>query len=309
MFWSKFFEPKPCKEGYLPEIDGHQVYFADFGNPRGKPILIFDGGPGGASKPKNAGLFNLQKFRVIMFDQRGCGKSHPLGQWNKNTTQDLIEDANRLLNYLNINDKIIIKGPSWGSTLALLFAEKYPEKVDKLILSQVFLANKESKDWEQGGSAIFYPDIWEKVSGAVSRGMVFGEYYAKLINSGELKKQTKAVSLYGAYERILGCLNPVLEDKVINDKLVASNRIFINYSANNYYLRDNEILKNIKKITHIPTLIVHNRLDFCCPLIGAYQLSKAMPNSKLVIVPEKGHVGKLLHKTINKEMKEFLKND
>ena len=309
MFWSKLFEPKPSKEGYLPEVDGHQVYYADYGNPRGKPVLIFHGGPGGSCKPKQTAGFDLKKYRVLMFDQRGCGKSHPLGQWNKNTTKDLLDDTIRLLNHLNINDKLILRGGSWGSTLVLLFAEKYPEKVEKLILTQIFLANKSDLQWEREGSSLFYPDIWEKISSSVSRGAVLGEYYAKLINSGERKKQIKAVSLYGAYERILGSLNPVLEDKVIDEKIVASNRIYMNYAANNFYLRDNEIMKNIKKISHLPSLILHNRLDFVCPLQGAYQLHKALPNSKLVIVPEKGHVGELLHKTIKKEMKEFLRND
>lgn len=304
MFWTGWFEPKPFNEGYLPEIDGHQVYYAQFGNARGFPVLVLHGGPGGSSKAKHIKMFDLKKYRIIVFDQRGCGKSHPLGQWQKNTTKDILDDIDRLLQHLEIYEKIIIKGGSWGSSLALLYAERHPEKVKQLLLSQIFLADEESKKWEEEGTALFYPDIWEQIKSKVRGNYSIGEYYAKLINTGEAKKQAKAISYLGSYERLLGCLNPKIEPKVLDEKNVASNRIYINYLANDFYLKENQIMKNIKKIANIPTLIVHNRLDFVCPLGGAYRLHKAMHNSKLVIVPDKGHVSSLLYKTIATETKK-----
>ena len=128
MFWDKWFEPKPFNSGFLPEKDGHKVYFAEFGNPNGKPVLVFNGGPGGSFHPYRAKYANLRKYRVIMFDQRGCGRSEPSGKVGNNTTQDLLNDTTRLVNHLKINQKIILWGASWGSTLALLWAEQNPEK-------------------------------------------------------------------------------------------------------------------------------------------------------------------------------------
>lgn len=308
MFWKSWFEPKAFHEGYLPEKDGHRVFFREFGNKKGKTILIFHGGPGGFCKPRHAKAFNLRKYRVIMFDQRGCGMSQPEGQWNKNTTADLIDDAKRILDVCGVKDKVIIRGGSWGSTLALKFAETYPEKVEALLLSQIFLANNESREWEEEGTQNFYPDIWEQIEEQVPDNDLLLSYYAGLINSGEKEKQETALTYYGAYERLLGSLNPRIVPKEADEKNVASARIYMNYANKRFYLKDDELMKNIKKISWIPTLIVHNRLDFVCPLKGAYRLHKAMKNSKLVIVPEKGHVGMLLHQTIRNEIKEFLKN-
>ena len=308
MFWNKWFEPKAFNQGYLPEKDGHKVYFAEYGNPRGFPVLVLHGGPGGCFKAKHVKVFDLKKYRVIGFDQRGCGKSHPLGQGQKNTVQDTLDDIDRLLEHLEIYEKIIIRGGSWGSTLALLFAERHPEKVKKLLLSQIFLADEASKKWEEEGTTWFYPDIWEQIKSKVRGGYSVGEYYARLINTGEAQKQIKAISYLGSYERILGSLDPKIENKAIDEYIVASNRIYINYLANSFYLKENQIMKNIKKISSVPTLIVHNRLDFVCPPEGAFRLHKALAQSRLVIVPDKGHVSKKLYQAIAKEIKKELEN-
>ena len=308
MFLSFLFEPKAFHADYLPEKDGHRVYYQEFGNKKGKPVLIFHGGPGGAARARHAKVFNLRKYHVIMFDQRGCGMSQPEGQWNKNTTADLIDDAKRILDVCGIKERVIVRGGSWGSTLALKFAETFPDKVEALLLSQIFLANSESREWEEEGSQNFYPDIWEDICSFVPENETVASFYADLINSGERGKQGKALSYYGAYERLLGTLNPRLSPKEVEEKEVASARIYMNYAAKRFYLKDDEIMKNIKKITHIPTLIVHNRLDFVCPLRGAYRLHKALKNSKLIIVPEKGHVGRLLSETIKVEIRDFLQD-
>lgn len=305
-FISKLFEPKPFNQGYLPEEQGHRVFFMEFGNPQGKPILVFHGGPGGSCKAKYARIASFKKYRIIMFDQRGCGKSLPLGEMKYNSTQASLEDAQRLLNYLKINEKIIIRGASWGSTLALLFAIEHLQMVNKLLLSQIFLADKDDLDWEMEESAKFYPDFLEKIKGEVRDATSVREYYAQLINSNDVAQQQKAFDLYVSYECVLGSLQPQFNESPLNEKNLAEARIYINYAAQKFMLKDKEILHNAHKIAHIPTLIVHNRLDFVCPLQGAYELHKALPQSKLVIVPERGHYGQLLSKTRDKEIKDFL---
>lgn len=308
MIFARFFEVKPFNQGYLPTADGHDVYFMEFGNPKGKPVLMTHGGPGGCCKGKYAKKFDLKKYRVIMFDQRGCGQSLPLGEMKNNSAEDTIFDMKRLLEYLNINEKIILKGGSWGSTIALLFAERNPKLLDKMLLSQIFLADEANEEWMLKQSALFYPDVVDKFNAEVKGWGSVPSYYAKLINSDDKEAQLKAANLLGQYERVLGGFDVEVKIQELDDRSLNDMRIYLNYWAKHYTLKSNEIMRNVKKIAHIRTLIVHNRLDFSCPLQAAYELHKAMPKSKLVIVPEKGHVGKLLYETIDKESREFLNN-
>lgn len=307
MFWNKWFEPKPFNQGYLPEMDGHKVFFREFGNPKGEPVLVFHGGPGGASSLGSVKPFDLKKYRVILFDQRGCGMSTPEGQWNKNTTADLIADAKRLLELLGIKRKVILRGGSWGAALALKFAETYPERVKRMLLSQIFLANSADKEWMEEKSADFYPDIMAEIKAQVPENETLTGYYAQLISSGERKKQEKALRYYGSYESLLGQLNPKLLPRTVDEKSLAEARIFINYANKRFYLKDDEILKNIGRIVNIPALIVHNRLDFVCPVGNAYRLHQFLPNSKLVIAEGRGHWGPELSKRITREIRNYLK--
>lgn len=305
--WNKLVEPKPINCGYLPVADGHEVYFMEYGNKYGKPIFLTHGGPGGACKAKHAACFDLKKYRVIMMDQRGCGKSLPLGCLKNNTMEDLIWDIKRLYDFLQIKEKIILRGGSWGSTVMLCFAERYPELVDKMILTQIFLADEENDKWFNEQSALFYPDFMEDMRKGVASWKSLPEYYEGLLNSDDKNKQLKAVNMYGWYERVLGNLNPSWgTTEELREQEFSDMRIYLNYASRAYTLKSNQIMRNVKKIAHIPTLIVHNRLDMVCPLKGAYDLSKKMKNVKLVIVPEKGHIGDLLYKTIKKEVKKFL---
>lgn len=305
-FWKKWLEPKPFNSGYLPEADGHRVYFAEYGNPQGKPILIFHGGPGGSFKPKHAAFADLKKYRVIGFDQRGCGKSLPLGEMRRNNTAELLKDAERLLDYLNVADKVIIRGGSWGSTLALLFAETHPQKVEKLLLSQIFLADSMSRGWEFDGLKMFYPEFVDEL-GQKAGGGDIRRHYAEMINSNNPEQQLEAANFYGCYERICGALQPHWgKSAELDEAELAAQKIYMNYAVENFMLKDLQIIKNIDSIPDIPVIIVHNRLDFVCPVYGAYMLSKLIPSSKLVIVPDRGHVSALLHKTMNKIFAEEL---
>ncbi len=302
-----WFMPKIFNQGYLPEKDGHQIFFMEAGNPEGKPVLLFHGGPGGSAKLHHAAVFNRKKYRIILFDQRGCGHSLPNGEIRHNTTLDTLDDAIRLLDFLQISGKIIVRGGSWGSTLALLFAQKYPERVESLLLSQIFLADDKAMAWIEDISGWFYPDIMEDLQKNLRNGEAVAKAYNNMINSADLSAQVKAAAMYGNYERVLGQLKPVWPQSEVTQKDVEATRIYLHYVTENFMLRPDQIMNAIDKIAHLPTLIVHNRLDMVCPLEGAWRLHKAMPNSKLVVVPEKGHSAPLLYKILNKEIKSFLK--
>ena len=305
--WTKLFAAKPFHQGYLPVADGHSVWFAEYGNPHGKPVLMTHGGPGGRCKVKHIKGFNLRKYRIIMFDQRGCGNSLPRGSLIHNTTDDILFDMERLLEHLKIKEKIILRGGSWGSTIALLFAEKHPEKIEKLLLSQIFLADEMSKQWEEEQCCLFYPDMMEQLRQPLARWQTISEYYLQELTSSDPVKQKKALETYGVFEAILGSLSPHWEKyETVNEKELNSMRIYAHYSAGHFFLKNKQIMHQCKKIKDIPTLIIHNRLDMLCPLQGAYLLAKELRNAKLVIVPERGHFGKLLHKTLIKEIKAFL---
>ena len=195
-FWEKVFTPKPFDEGYLQVSDKHKIFYHQYGNPHGKVALCLHGGPGGNSHASSAANFNLKKYRVILFDQRGCGKSVPAGLTEENSISDLCEDINRLLNFLNVKGKIVLYGTSWGSTLALYFAEHYPEKIEHLVLSKIFLANADNKLWEEKIAGFVYPDVWEKVVASVPEGEDIPAYYYKLVMSNNRQKQEKAVKFY-----------------------------------------------------------------------------------------------------------------
>ena len=290
--WRKIWAPKIFNQGYLPEFDGHQIYFVEMGNPNGVPVLVFHGGPGGGMNLRYALPFDRKKHRVILFDQRGCGKSLPLGEMKNNNTEALIDDAVRLLDYLNIDGKIILRGASWGSTLALLFAEKYPERVEKILVSQIYLAD----------------EIGQKIEKEVKNGEPVLEYYADLINSDDVMKQVKAANLAGSYERCLGAVNPKLGYKELSPEDLAEIRISLTYLSKRYFLAENQIAKNVQKIAHIPMLMIHNRLDMVCPILSAYNLHKKLPKSKFVIVPGRGHFGPRLNEVIYQEIKAYLKD-
>ena len=306
MFWQDWFTPQPFNSGFLPEKDGHLVYFAEFGNKKGVPVIFFHGGPGGSCKAKYAKTINLRKYRAIMVDQRGCGQSQPLGKLEHNTTQDLLDDIDRLLEYLNIKDRVILRGASWGSTLALLWAERHPQRVAKMLLSQVFLANQDFHHWEFGGSRYLYPEFVSYMEEESSGKTV--TYYNKLIQSDNLQEQLTAANHYGWFERICGSMNPAFGTFTeLSEKELASQRIYMYYAANNFFLSANEILDNIGKINEIEACIIHNRLDLIAPLKGAWDVHCNLRNSQLTIVPDFGHVSKLLNKTIINKFKRVLK--
>ena len=305
-FWRR--EPKPFNTGYLPEVDGHRVFFQEFGNPQGRPILAFHGGPGSCSKPVHTRAFDLKKCRVILFDQRGRGKSLPPHEIKNNTLADTVEDARRIFHVLNL-DKAVIYGGSWGSTVALVFAETYPDLIERLIVAQTFLARNRDIEWTYAGTARFYPEIMHEIMRDLPDTVDKTAHYAKMAASTSKEERIKALNLYGRYEHILGTLAPALPTETPTDDHLGVFAVRMHYEKNNYFLKENQILDNIATIADIPTLIVHNRLDMVCPVEQSWELHRAMKKSRLVIVPDSGHGSTLLYKTTRREVSSFLENN
>ena len=306
-FWHKLFEPKAFNQGFLPEADGHKVFFAEYGNPKGKVVLLTHGGPGGRTSAGHAKIFDLKKYRVIMFDQRGCGFSEPKGEMKHNTMEDIVWDIKRLYDYLHLSGKVILRGASWGATVMLCFAEKYPELVEKLVLSQIFLADEVTAHWFDNQSALFYPDFMQIMQENAGSWKSLPQYYAELINSDDNDKHLRAAHQYGWYERIVGAFNPAWGTQdILSDDEYCELKIYLNYAAKDYTLKNNQIMRNIKKIQDIPTLLIHNRLDMVCPLLSVWKLHKNMLKSKLVIASGIGHHNKKLLKVIVREIKTYL---
>lgn len=305
MLWNLFkFEPKPYNEDFSDTDDGHHIYYRQFGNPKGIPVLSFHGGPGGSSRPKYAKLFNKHKYRFIQFDQRGCGLSTAEEVWRNNTTDFLLDDAKNILDKLQIKQKIVVHGVSWGSTLALLFAEKYPDLVQKIVISSVFLAREYDTDWVNHDSERFYPDLWAIMRKKINNKNVYDTYH-KMLFADDLQTNTEAMTYLGSYEYMLGQLNPQFrQQEELSEKELLSRRIAFKYDEDKYYIKENQIIVNTDRIKHIPALIVHNRLDFCCPCKQAWDLHQALPNSKLIINAGFGHSSPKLLKIVKDELKK-----
>ena len=297
--------PKPYDTGFVPVDHGHRLFYQQFGNPKGRVVLSFHGGPGGSGKPKHASHYDLKKWRVILFDQRACGKSEYQDAFANNTSLASVQDGMSILNALRIKEKITVAGASFGSALALLFAETYPDRVSQLILSSIFLMRPKDIEWVTHQSRLFYPDMIDEMRHQAKSDNLTA-FYHRLIFSEKYRDIQQAQKYYGSYEYQLGRLNPSFDKTpALTDSYILSGQLYLDYEKNHFFVKPNQILDQIKKISHIPTLIVHNRLDFSCPVEQAYDLSLALPKSKLIIVPELGHGGIQLFKVLDKEIRNI----
>jgi proline iminopeptidase len=230
-----------------------------------------------------------------MFDQRGCGKSKFDDPLYKNTSQNTIDDALRLLKYLNISERIVCTGGSWGSTLALLFAETYPQKVKKIIVNCIFLGRRKDIENMTPIASYFYPDAVETVRD-IANGQDLDKYYSGLLASGVRSNQEKAVQYYKKLEKTAcdGSLTVNFSKGEISDKDILKFSIFMHYKCHNYFLKENQLLLDIKKIKNIPTEIYQNRLDFCCPPYQAFELYQSLSKAKFFLIPDRGHGSDML---------------
>ena len=294
---------KPFDSHLISVSDIHELYIKEYGNKNGIPMIFLHGGPGAGASSIYQKYFNPEKYRLIMFDQRGCGKSKPYGEVSQNSTQDLIEDINSILDFLDI-EKAHIYGGSWGSTLALLYAEANPNRVISLILRGIFLCRKNDIQWfYQYGASEIYPTYWSDYTSIVDKSKlddILSEYH-RMIFSDDEALSIKACKKWSLWEGKSSCLFPT--ENVINafdECSVSLARIESHFFMNNCFIKENQIIKNIDRILDIPCTIVHGQYDMVCPIRQAYDLNKAYPKSKLIIAKDAGH--SLLEPTISKEI-------
>jgi proline iminopeptidase len=290
-----FPEIESYNQGFLKVSDIHTMYYEEAGNPNGKPILFLHGGPGGGLHDKYKRYFDPNFYRIVLFDQRGCGKSTPHSELRENTTRHLISDIEKLREHLNI-DKWVVFGGSWGSTLSLCYAIAHPKRVLGLILRGIFLCRKEEINWfYQKGAHHLYPDEWEKYISIIpedDRDDLVRAYYKRLTGDN-YEEQLKSARAWSKWE---GATSKLLQDPELISHFdephtaIAFAKIECHYFIHNIFLdSDNYILENAKNINHIPTKIVHGRYDVVCPVKNAWDLHKAMPDAELTIIPDAGH--------------------
>ncbi len=306
-----WFRYRPFDTGFLPEEDGYKIFYQQIGNPNGTPVIIFNGGPGYPNDPRRTRYFDFKKNRMIFIDQRGTGGSiNQNGDVTyKNTTNDLLDDAKKVIEHLGIERKVVSAGTSWGATLALLFAQKYPDMVGKVISIATFSASKKySSGWFENNTRLFYPDIIETLR-EQSGSDNFISYFSNLLFSGDKDKERQAVLFYGSYEEMLGQKDPKFNvERDVSEWEINRLKIALHYDMNDYFLLPNQILNDMTLIKDIPILMMHNRMDFVCPVEQAWDIHKNHPKSELHITPCLGHGEKVMCSLPKKLVKEFLQD-
>ena len=284
----------PCAHGHMP-LDGlHTMYWEQSGRPDGVPVLFLHGGPGAGTSPDHRRLFNPDAYQIILFDQRGAGRSTPLGETRANSTPLLLDDIERLREHLGI-DRWLLLGGSWGSTLALAYAEAHPDRCLGLILRGIFLARPCEIDWFMNGIGIFFPEArraLEERLPAEERGDVLGAYHRRL-EDPDPAVHAPAARAWSLYEGACASLLPSPDAlSMFEDDAVALGlgRIEAHYFTNDTYFADRPILDRIGRIRHLPATIVQGRYDVICPIRTADELARAWPEARYVIVPDAGHL-------------------
>lgn len=310
--------PGPLRELY-PEIEPHRVgrlrvdelhdlHYEVSGNPEGKPVVFVHGGPGGGTEPKHRRYFDPAAYRIVLFDQRGCGRSTPFASLERNTTSHLVSDMERLRETLAI-ERWQVFGGSWGSTLGLAYAEAHPERVSELVLRGIFLLRRWEIDWfYQEGASRLYPDAWEDFLTPIppaERGDLLRAYHRRLTAADPALRlaAAKAWSTWeGRTSRLLP--DPELVARSGQDEFaLAFARIECHYFVNRGFLeRDGQLLEQVDRIRRLPGVIVHGRYDVVCPLQNAWDLHRAWPEAALRIVPDAGHAaseGGIVHELVS----------
>jgi proline iminopeptidase len=286
---------EPYLTGRLKVSPLHEMHYEECGNPSGKPVVFLHGGPGGGCDAQMRRFFHPDKYRIVLFDQRGCGKSTPYASLEANTTWDLVADIEQLRRHLGIPTWQVFGG-SWGSTLALAYAEKHPESVSELVLRGIFLLRKEEEEWfYQKGASILFPDAWEPFLEHIpeeERSDLMTAYHKRL-TSEDPAVRLAAAKIWSTWE---GATSKLLPDAEFtghyeeDEFALAFARIEAHYFVNGGFLEtDDQLLRDAQKIRHIPGVIVQGRYDVVCPMHSAWALHRAWPEADFVITPDSGH--------------------
>jgi proline iminopeptidase len=288
-------EIQPYLTGRLKVSGSHELYYEESGNPQGKPVVFLHGGPGGGTEPKMRRYFDPSRYRIILFDQRGCGKSTPFASLEQNTTWDLVSDIETLRQHCRV-ERWQVFGGSWGSTLALAYAETHAERVTELVLRGIFLVRHEEFRWfYQEGTNWIFPDFWQEFENHIpldERGDLLSAYYRRL-TSADVSVQRAAAKIWSVWEGRTSRLipDPELIARTGGDEFsYAFARIEAHYFVHDAWLTQGRgLLENVARIRHVPAVIVQGRYDVVCPVKSAWDLHTAWPESQLVIVPDAGH--------------------
>jgi proline iminopeptidase len=285
----------PYQTGTLKVSDLHTIYYEESGNPQGKPAVFLHGGPGGGSIPLYRQYFHPDKWRLILFDQRGCGRSKPHAELQENTTWDLVGDIEKLREHLGI-DRWTVFGGSWGSTLSLAYAQTHPDRCTGLILRGIFMLRQKELRWfYQEGASYIFPEAWQEYLKPIpesERDDLIAAYYKRLM-SGDRKVRLEAARAWAIWEGSTSKLfpDPQAKQKFGRDTFAeAFARIECHYFVNRgFFNSEEQILENVDRIRHIPTFIVQGRYDVVCPMQSAWELSQAFPEAEFFVVPDAGH--------------------
>ncbi len=275
----------------------HEVYFEECGNPKGKPAVFLHGGPGGGTTPAMRRFFNPRRYRIVLFDQRGCGKSRPHASLIENTTWDLVADIELLRRHLGISQWQVFGG-SWGSTLALAYAQRHPRRVSELVLRGIFLVRRSELEWfyqDPLGAGALFPDRWEEVVAPIperERRDMMGAYYRRL-TSRSARVRARAARAWSVWEAATSYLRARESDisRFTDPEFAAAfARIECHYFVNRGFLkREDQLLRGVDRIRHIPAVIVQGRYDVVCPMRSAWALHRAWPEAQLQVIPDAGH--------------------
>lgn len=281
---------EPYKQGYLKVSDIHKLYYEEVGNPKGQPAVVLHGGPGAGCSPDMRRFFDPQHYRIILFDQRACGRSSPLAELQENTTWDIVDDIEKLRNHLGI-EKWLVFGGSWGSTLALSYSEKFPGRVTHMVLRGIFLSRVKDNDWLYSyGASELFPEQWADFCSGVIKKQEdsYPQAYYKVLTSSDKNKRLAAAKKWSDWEWSIVKL--VTTEKPTDDQFSLNfARIECHYILNGCFLEEGQLLRDAFKIKHVPLTIVHGRYDVICAMQNAYDLHVALPEAELIVCPRSGH--------------------
>lgn len=285
----------PYAHGYLETGDGHRIYWEQCGNPQGKPVVFLHGGPGSGCSPVHRQLFDPSRYNVLLFDQRGCGRSQPHASLENNTTWHLVEDIERLRKDVMSVDQWLVFGGSWGSTLALAYGQTHPARVSGMILRGIFTIRKSEIDWfYQEGASNLFPDLWEDYLSVIppeERGDLVAAYHRRLTGPDETQR-LRAAKAWSRWEDSTITMMPSprhQQSHAADQAALAFARIENHYFINAGFMEEGQLIRDAHKLTGIPGVIVQGRYDACTPVRTAWDLHRAWPQADFHIVPDAGH--------------------
>ena len=280
----------PNRHGMLAVDDVHTIYWEEVGNPNGIPVVFLHGGPGAGLSPQHRRFFDPSVYRVILFDQRGAGKSIPLGEWRNNTTQLLIEDIERLRTMFGI-ERWLVFGGSWGSTLALAYGQAHPERCLGFVLRGIFLCTPAEIEFFLYGVQWFYPELYDEFIAPIppeERGDLLKAYATRLL-CDDPQQFWPAARAWSRFEGRRVFLLPQEEESSSDTLDLGVGRLEAHYMANGAFLEDDQLIRNMGRIAHLPSVIVQGRYDVICPPLAAHRLQQAWPGSRMRMIPDAGH--------------------